>query len=96
MEKKKIKKINKIEKFINDNKLNFTSSGSDLNANCVILAGYSCYLKLSKEELLVHISLLDILTVSVKTELIRVFEHANKNNYGKYWETEQAKETYKF
>lgn len=88
------KKVNKIEKFIKDNKLDFTGSGSDLNGNCVILAGYACYLGLSEEDLLASILPLDILDRGM--ELVRVFNYAYKNNYGEYWKTSDAKKTYAF
>ena len=35
--------MNKIQKFIKDNGLDFSGSGSDLNGACVILAGYALY-----------------------------------------------------
>lgn len=89
------KKVNKIAKFIVDNKLDFTGTGSDLNGNCVILAGYACYLELNYAELN-DLLPSGLLTTTAYLEVERVLEYAEKNNYGDYWETAKAKEIYKF
>lgn len=93
--------MNKIEKFIKDNNLDFTGSGSDLNGQCVILAGYACYLEIPDiESLIKELDDFDpkslLFTIEANGELNRVFKYALNNNYGDYWKTETAKETYKF
>ena len=88
------KKVNLIEKFIRDNKLDFTGSGSGLNGNCVILAGYACYLGLS------YTSLNDLLPSGYPTsaylELEKLLQYAYDHDYGAFWITPEAKLTYVF
>ena len=36
--------VKKVKKFIEDNRLDFSSSGSELNGNCTTLAGFICYI----------------------------------------------------
>ncbi len=90
------KKTNLIEKFIKLNGLDFSGSGSTLNGNCVILAGYACYLDLS------FLVLSDLIAESKSyspdfwVELEKVFDYAEKANYGAWWKTPEAIATYKF
>lgn len=90
----------KIKKFIKDNELDFSGEGSDLNSNCCILAGYCLHLGIDEYEIINITEELGILPnsyiVSPWIEFIRVFEYAESNNYGAYWETEEAKTTYVF
>ena len=72
-----------IKKFIEDNNLDFTGSGSELNGNCVILAGYALHKGLIWEDLE------DIINTEFSSEAShefdRVFTFAeNKNYYDKY------------
>jgi hypothetical protein len=89
------KKINLIQNFIVNNSLDFSGRGSGLNGNCVILAGYACYLGVDSIEELIEGVLREIDEESER-ELIKVFNYAKKNNYGEYWLTEDAKKTYVF
>lgn len=95
------KKENIIEKFIRLNGLDFSGSGSELNGNCVILAGYAHYLgfdtydKLA-DELYSFDPDDEIIPTSCSDELERVFEYAVRNNYGKWWHSEESKKTYVF
>ena len=87
--------MTKIEQFIVDNDLDFESTDSGLNANCVVLAGYALHIGLEdfEDELLpelVHVS------VDALEELERVFNYASANNYGAWWDTKHAKKMYKF
>ena len=91
----------KIKKFIEDNNLDFTSEGSGLNSNCVILAGYGLYLGIeSYSELSDILDTIDpdqeLIPASADTELNRVFDYANKNMYGNWWKNEEAHTIYKF
>lgn len=88
--------LNKIEQFIKDNNLDFVGSGSDLNANCVVLAGYACYLGFSNIVDIFNSFINYKITSEAKDELDRVFEYAVNNNYKSYWTTEEAKKKYKF
>lgn len=91
-----VKKLTtRTRKFIRDNELDFSSTGSELNGNCTILAGFICYIIESSHE---GEEIIENLHLSSKatTELERVFEYAWTNNYEDYWETEKAKLEYIF
>ena len=90
-----------VKKFIEDNKLDFSGRGSELNGNCTTLAGFICYV-LDKDldnYLSSHgyeiISELDIST-DAAVELERVFEYAYNNYYEEFWKTPAAKKEYIF
>ena len=88
-----------VKKFIEDNKLDLSGSGSELNGNCVILAGFICYViesdGLGWKEGNELISELD-LNYDAEVELTRVFDFAWTNSYEKFWKTPAAKEQYVF
>lgn len=89
----------KIEKFIVDNELEFNDSDSGLNGNCVVLAGFLCYLLVEKERGEPEgINIIQSLGLSseAETELERVFDFAWNTGYEDFWKTEDAKETYVF
>ena len=88
---------NIVKKFIQDNGLDFTGSGSELNGNCLILAGWACYKGFTPQELETQFNeaIPDRSTESL-IELLKVFEFAQKKDYGKVWETEHFKLTYKY
>ena len=88
-----------IKEFIQNNKLDFTGTGSELNGNCIVLAGFACYLELDLDTLDNIIrSLYEVEDFSKEAiaELCRVFNYAVDKNYGDYWKTDKAKQTYKF
>jgi len=84
-----------VKEFIKNNGLDFSGSGSDLNGNCVILAGFICHIVLEHPH---GYKLIESLGFSreANQELLRVFDFAYDNNYGDFWETPEAKEKYKF
>lgn len=84
-----------VKEFIKNNGLDFSGSGSDLNGNCVVLAGFACYLNLPFSKLE---EWMDDVEISTKTidELFRVYEYAVDHKYGEWWTTLEAKEKYKF
>ncbi len=86
--------LEKLKKFIIDNNLKFEDSGSGLNSDCTILAGYACYLGFSKEDTDTLSTLMP--TLHAEKEFKKVFKYAFDNDYGKFWETEVAKKMYKF
>lgn len=97
----------KIKKFIEDNKLDFSGSGSDLNGQCVILAGYALYLNLDLKDMLEITDDLEILPAGSRVRLVggscwsweefkRVFEYAEANNYGDWWKHKEAHDMYIF
>lgn len=83
-----------IKKFIEDNGLDFTGSGSELNGNCVILAGYALYIGLTKDKFEEEINGHIPLTSDSENELLRVFNYAESKNYGAVWNTETYKKKY--
>lgn len=87
-------RLNKIEQFIKDNDLDFSGYESDLNGNCVVLAGYALYIGIEDYNIL--LSKFNKTKISDNTELERVFSYAYNNNYGDWWNTEEAKKKYKF
>ena len=91
--------VKKVKKFIEDNKLDFSGRGSELNGNCTTLAGFICYViefdGLGWKEGNKLISELD-LNFDAEVELTRVFDFAWTNSYEKFWKTPAAKEQYVF
>ena len=85
-----------IEKFIKENGLSFTGTGSQLNGNCVIICGYALHLKINIFDFLVTSFTTTKLSPTAEQELERVYDYAYKNGYEKYWKTEDAKLNYKF
>lgn len=89
-----------LKKFIEDNYLDFTGTGSDLNGNCVILAGYVLYITNDEDDFEKLIKYLnkycDIrLSTKAEIELQRVYDFAYTNNYAKWWEEETNRALYK-
>lgn len=98
---------NKIKKFIEENQLSFTDTGSSLNGNIVIICGYACFLELNEEEFInlfanaIRLNDKDwepILTkhLELEKELRRVFFYADYAYYGDWWKNEDAHSMYKF
>jgi len=85
----------KIEKFITDNGLQFVEGTR--NSDSTILSGYALHLGIKEVEILTK-AIDNVLPDAddYYSELDRVFKYAQKNNYGKYWKTKVAKETYVF
>ena len=85
-----------VKEFIKNNGLDFSGSGSDLNGNCVILAGFICHVSDGIYD--DAVSLIEEIKLSTEAniELTRVFEFAFVNDYELFWETPEAKEKYKF
>ena len=96
------KELTRVKKFIKDNDLDFTDSGSGLNGNCLVLAGFICHVMADREDWKssreVGRDIIDTLKLSdeADTELQRVFEFAWENSYEDYWETDEAELEYTF
>jgi hypothetical protein len=93
--------MNKIQQFIVDNNIDLSDTGSELNGNCVILAGFALHLNEDTydfPQVVRDIEEGDIYTLSSEAyeELARVFNYAYSNNYFKFWDTPEAKEQYVF
>jgi len=88
------KKRSKIIKFIKNNKLNFTDSGSSLNSNYMIISGYACWLEMTENDLIK--SFAGELDSHVEAELRRIFKYCESRDYGAWWNKADAKFAYKF
>lgn len=84
--------IEKLKKFIKDNKLEF-NSGSGGDVNILALCGYACYIGATSN---VCIEVVNSSLQDIDDEIKRVFEYASKNSYSRFWETEKAKKQWKF
>ena len=85
-----------IKKFIEDNSLSFLGTGSSLNGNCVVLAGYALYKEISLEDLIDYFEEIPDVAGEAFEEMERVYNYAEINNYGDWWKREDAKKSYKF
>jgi hypothetical protein len=84
-----------VREFIKNNGLDFSGLGSDLNGNCVVLAGFICHITVGSSAgrgLITDLKL----PKEAEEELSRVFEYAYANDYANFWETPNAKELYIF
>jgi len=93
--------MNKLQQFIFDNKidLNADSTGSDLNGLCLPVVGYALYLGYDDTlDIVKSIERDDVFSIPniVVDEIDRIFEYAANNNYGNWWQREEAHETYIF
>lgn len=84
-----------IEKFITENNLDLSTDASAFNSTCCILSGYALYIGIDDADILSSI-LIDKLDSNRYMELERVFNYAQRNNYEKFWITEEAHKQYKF
>jgi len=78
---------NKIEKFIKNNNLDFSGSGSDLNSSHCIICGYALYIGIE--------DFTQLLDLFVDTEIEEdtfqfenVWDYANHNYYEDWWKIE--------
>ena len=93
--------VKKVKKFIEDNKLDFSGKGSELNGNCTTLAGFICYVLDEEPDFNTHNdgeNIIDELNLDLDAdkELRRVFDYAYTNCYEKFWKTPAAKKEYIF
>jgi len=86
----------KIEEFIKNNKLTFEEGKR--NTDSVALSGYALSIGFKKHHDLEKV--IDVLCPKAhweySKELERVFKYASDNNYGNWWDTQEAKNSYKF
>jgi uncharacterized protein YggL (DUF469 family) len=88
--------VERLTKFIEDNKLDFDASGSSLNSAFVTLSGYSLFTGANEEEVRNVLEATESLTSMELKEFDRVYDYSKKNNYGEWWKKEEAKKMYKF
>lgn len=87
----------KLEQFIKDNSLEFTEGRR--NSDAVVICGYALYLGVSDVDTIKDAMNIvfppSIWADNLGIELDRVFNFAKANNYGKWWEKEENRKTYK-
>lgn len=87
-------KIEQLQKFIELNKLEFTEGRR--NSDLVVLCGYALYIDATKEDAWDSIPEgIDGDYDELDTEFSRVFDYADHNGYGKWWNIESNRKTYK-
>jgi hypothetical protein len=91
-------KTDQIKDFIENNNLDFSGSGSELNSVCTIISGYALHIGIDNVDTLIDIvnSHFPYGTFVEQKELERVFKFAKGANYGKWWLSPDAKKMYKF
>jgi hypothetical protein len=103
MESKKteIKAIDALKSFVISNfkhtLARLSSKGSGLNSACCAISGYALYLGYEDYDSLEKDLLAFLPSVDSRfyVELDRVFHPAKYDNYGKWWENEDNRKTYK-
>jgi hypothetical protein len=83
-----------MRKFIIDNKISFEEGSR--NSAVVILIGYAQHLGLSKEQLEAELSEEIEADNFIQDEINRLWDYCSRNQYNKFWKTEEAKKLYKF
>jgi len=90
--------LTQLQKFVEDNGLDFKDSGSGLNSVCIILAGYADHIGAFLTEVKDVFS--DISKypnqVELHKEIENTYKTASRLNYGKWWTSEDAKKMYTF
>ena len=89
----------KLVTFMSENDIDFQiATGSELNGACTVISGYADHIDASQEDILAAIKEHTGEKASMETrrELARVFNFATTYNYGKWWNSTEAKRTYKF
>jgi hypothetical protein len=98
--KQEIKEIEQeeiLKTFIRDNELTFSDTGSGLNSECCIIAGFADHIGVENYGPIISAINSECLEASdYQAELERVVEYAWENNYGNFWNTPEAKKQYKF
>jgi len=87
-----MEKVDILKKFIEDNGLKFTEGRR--NSDLVVLCGYALYIEADDSDLCDSIPNA-VRTAELGTELNRVSEYAENNNYGDWWENEDNRKLYK-
>ena len=94
-----MKGLTKTKKFIEENGLDFTGSRSELNGNCVILAGFICYvlelndmIRTDGEALIKRLPI----SITAQSYLEDIFTYVWYKEYEEFWKTAEAKEKYIF
>lgn len=91
---------NKLIKFIEENAIDLCDTGSSLNGQCCILSGFALHLGYTEADILIQAlvnnGIDEAQDLEVQNEICKVFGYAKKNNYGAYWNTNEAHVNYNF
>jgi len=82
-------------KFIKDNGLAFTGTGSGLNSDCIILSGFCNYKKIPLDDALDEFKGNGNYG-DIEKELTKTHKYAEENNYGIWWASTAARDMYTF
>lgn len=85
--------VEKLKTFIKDNNLSFKEG--QRNTNATILCGYALFIGASIQDCKESIPT-EMSTGQLNAEIERVYNYADDNNYGKWWEKPEAAKMYKF
>jgi hypothetical protein len=85
-------KTEQLDKFIKDNELKFTEGRR--NSDLVVLCGYALYIGADQDDVFIAIPE-DVCDEELMNESDRVWEYAEANNYGNWWQIEANRKTYK-
>jgi len=83
-----------LSKFIIDNKLTFWAG--DRNSNTVTLCGYACFIGADDDEVVEAIRNTKDASRPDESEISRIWNFADQNNYQSFWNKPEAKTQYKF
>jgi len=80
-----------LKEFIKENSLVFKKG--QRNSNITILCGYALHIGDSAADC---IAAIPSKTTEIRDEVYRVYDYAEDNNYGEWWNTQEARDTWKF
>jgi hypothetical protein len=86
-------KKQQIKNFIENNGIDFNTTGSSLNSNCTILSGYALYIGITSPKML--IKYIDPPDSETEDEIERVFKYAKGKNYENWWVDEKNRNKFK-
>jgi len=86
--------MSKIREFIENNDLSFEEGNR--NFTCVVLIGYAQHLGLSKEDLETELKEEIENDSVIQDEIDERWGYCERNNYKKYWTSDEAKTQYVF
>jgi hypothetical protein len=93
-------KTEQLQKFIKENKLDFSGYDSDLNSSCTTICGFADFIGVGSVATIIKAIMAecdDVYSESdLKREIKPVFDYAYTYNYGNWWKRAEAKKMYKF
>lgn len=90
--------VEKLKTFIQDNNLSFEEG--QRNTNATILCGYALFIGVDDVELIEEaveecFGMRIWSDSELQDEILRVYNYGKHHNYGKWWEKEENRKTYK-